>query len=111
MSGLAESGREAASPEPAAMAGALERLTEVPALQTQSAAERPSTITVKPTLTWPSLGDNDFDVDAFFEEFEKKCGLANNGRGMAPIEMVRTLGNCVKGSRKQAYKVELRAAR
>ena len=77
--GPAESGREAASPEPAAMAGALERLTEVLALQTQSAAERPSTLTVKPTLTWPSLGDNDFDVDAFFEEFEEICGLENNG--------------------------------
>ena len=30
---------------------------------------------------------------------------------MSPIEMVRTIGNCLKGSRKQAYKVEVRAAR
>ena len=30
---------------------------------------------------------------------------------MSPIEMVRTIGSCLKGSRKQAYKVELRTAR
>ena len=93
------------------MAVALDRLATVLDRQAKSPREKPSTITVKPTLTWPTLGDNDHDVELFVEEFEEIGGLANNSKGMSPIEMVRTIGNCLKGWRKQAYKVEVRAAR
>lgn len=57
------------------------------------------------------MGESDFDVETFIEEFEEICGLAKNSKGMSYMEMVRTLGGCLKGSRKQAYKVELKAAR
>ena len=56
-------------------------------------------------------GDQDFDVDTFVEEFEELVALANEGKGMNHTEMVRCIGSCLKGARKQAYRVELRAAR
>ena len=56
----------------------------------------------------PTIDDDGY---GFFEEFEEICGLANNSKGMSPIEMVHTLGSCLKGSRKHAYKVELKTAR
>ena len=86
-------------------------MADVLAHQTLKRGEKPSTITVKPTVQWPTFGDADHDADTFFEDFEEICALANNSKGMSFIEMIRTLGGCLKGSRKQAYTVEVKAAR
>ncbi|CAK0865466.1 unnamed protein product, partial [Prorocentrum cordatum] len=75
------------------------------------ADKKSSTIQVKPQYSLPTLGDGDFDVDSFVEEFEEMVGLANDGAGMSATEMVRVLGTCLKGSRQRAYKVELKQAR
>ncbi|CAK0832647.1 unnamed protein product [Prorocentrum cordatum] len=75
------------------------------------ADKKSSTIQVKPHYSLPTLGDGDFDVDSFVEEFEEMVGLANDGSGMSATEMVRVLGTCLKGSRQRAYKVELKQAR
>ncbi|CAK0835569.1 unnamed protein product [Prorocentrum cordatum] len=77
----------------------------------QRADKKSSTIQVKPHYSLPTLGDGDFDVDSFVEEFEEMVGLANDGAGMSATEMVRVLGTCLKGSRQRAYKVELQQAR
>ena len=37
--------------------------------------------------------------------------MANNSKGMSHVEMVRAVGNCLRGSRKQAYNVKLKSAR
>ena len=49
------------------MAGALDKLASILERQTKSQGEKHSTITVKPTINWPMLGDRDFDVDNFIE--------------------------------------------
>ena len=67
----AESGRVADSAELATTAVALGRLVSVLDRQAKSPRERLRTIMVKPTLTWPTLGDNDHDVELFVEEFKK----------------------------------------
>ena len=54
--------------------------------------EQRSTIQVRPQLHWPTLGDDDHDVELFIEEFEEVVGLANNGMGMNFREKLRVLG-------------------
>ena len=41
-----------------------------------------SVIQIKPQVSWPTLGNNDHDIDAFFDEFEEVTGLCNDGKGM-----------------------------
>ena len=60
---------------------------------------------------WPVLGGRDNDVDSFKEGFEQLLGLANEGGIMNATEMVRCIGQCPRGSRRQACQVEVRAAR
>ena len=93
------------------MAGAVGRLAEVLEQQTHVRSGKPSNITVEPQIQWPAFGDHDDDADGFFEDVEEICGLANNGQGMAPKEMIRTLGGCLKGSRKQEFNDDVRSAR
>ena len=66
-----------------------------------------STITERPTMDWPHLGDEDVDVDDFFERFEETIGLANDGRGMNARERLRVLRSCLKQSRAKVYDVVL----
>merc|ERR1712194_368127 len=77
----------------------------------QKRGHKSSTIQIKPNYSLPTLGDGDFDVDSFVEEFEEMVGLANDGSGMSAVEMIRVLGTCLKGSRQRAYRVELKQAR
>ncbi len=67
----------AASPE---MASALVSLANALERQTQDRSAKSTTISVKPTVTWPTLGGQDFGVDTFLEEYEELVGLANEGR-------------------------------
>jgi len=55
------------SPEHPSMAGALDKLASILERQTTKQGEKHSTITVKPTISWPTLGDGDVDVDNFIE--------------------------------------------
>ena len=32
-------------------------------------------------MSWPSLGDDDHDIDDFLDRFEETVGLANDGSG------------------------------
>ena len=84
-----------------------ERRSRVP----KESAEPRSTIQVRPTLTWPQLGDEDYDVVGFLEEFEDTVGLANDCQGMNFKEKIRVLGQCLKQSRQKAFKVVTKAAR
>jgi len=82
--------------------------------KSQQSKDKPkpnATIQIKPNIAWPSLGDNDYDVEQFFLEFEEIVGLANDGAGMGWAEMVRVLGNTLKGSRHKAYSVVYKAGR
>eukprot|EP00974_Lingulodinium_polyedra_P040514 3890639-Lingulodinium_polyedra.AAC.1 len=58
-----------------------------PLQERRDAPGKATTIQIKPQFQWPTLGDADYDVDAFLEEFEETTGLANDGRGMAAKEM------------------------
>jgi len=76
------------------------------------ATKRPrSTIQVKADVAWPTLTDNDHDVEQFFDDLDDVCGLANDAQGMNEIERLRVLGNCLKQSRKKVYRVELKKGR
>ena len=73
--------------------------------------EQRSTITVRPHMEWPSLGDDDHDVEDFFDRFEETVGLANDCKGMNSREKLRVLRSCLKQSRAKVYDVVLKAAR
>ena len=65
-----------------------------------------STIRVEPRVTWPKLGDDGSggrEVEEFYEKLEEIYGLANNGKGMSPKEMLVALKSCLTGSRKKIY--------
>ena len=65
-----------------------------------------STIRVEPRVTWPKLGDDGAggrEVEEFYEKLEEIYGLANNGKGMSPKEMLVALKSCLTGSRKKIY--------
>ena len=53
--------------------------------------EQKSTITVRPNLQWPSLGDDDHDVEDFVYACEETVGLSNNCKGMNAREQLRVL--------------------
>ena len=55
-----------------------------------------NTISIKPPVAWPTLGDNDYDVDGFVEDFEDICGIANSGRGVRKTAMIRALASSLK---------------
>ena len=73
--------------------------------------EQRSTIQIRPNVTWPSLGDNDHDVESCIDEYEEVVGLANDGRGMSSKEKLRCFGQCLKASRAKVYKVVLKEAK
>ena len=66
-----------------------------------------------PQVTWPTLGDGDgeHNVEAFFEEYEDIVGLANDGRGMAPVEKLRCRRQRLKQSRRKVYNVVRKESR
>ena len=49
----------------------------------QRGEKKASNTQVKTRRSLPALGDGDFDVDAFLEDFEEMVGLANGGQGMS----------------------------
>ena len=59
----------------------------------KSATKTRSTIQIRPNVQWPTLDDNNQDVERFFHEFEGICQLANDSSGMSYAEMLLTIGN------------------
>ena len=82
------------------------------AMRAQTAAlaaglkERPkqSTIRINPQVEYPILGDDDNDVEQFFERFDEICALTNDGTGMRPPERLVMLVSCLRGARAQTYR-------
>ena len=75
---------------------------------------RHSTIKVSPTFKWPTLGDDGPDskeIEEFYEKYEDLCRLANDGRGMTPLEHLTTLVSCLRGSKEKIYKLIYRKHR
>ena len=68
-------------------------------------------IKVSPVIRWPELGDNNCDIDGFFDEFHSMTGLVNDGRGMKIYEKLLTLGQCLKGGKNAIYTNLLKIAR
>ena len=67
-----------------------------------------STIRINPLVKWPMLKDDGPDsreIDDFFDKFDEIAQLANDGRGMADLERLQVLKNCLEGSRASVYKV------
>ena len=54
-------------------------------------------------MHWPILNNDDLEVDDFYEEFENICGLANDMRGLAPMERLLALKTTLRGSRSEIY--------
>ena len=107
--------REKAPPEDSGLDAALETGSVVTILSAilkerrqskkKSATRTRSTIQIRPNVRWPTLDDNNQDVERFYHEFEGICQLANDSSGMSYAEMFLTIGNCLKGARKNTYEV------
>ena len=72
-----------------------------------------STIKVEPRVPWPELGNDTGkpeEAEDFSRNFESICNMANNGKGMPEMDMVMTIGNCLKRNRKLAYDSIIREA-
>ena len=73
-----------------------------------------SAIQVTPQLKWPNLGDEGPEsrqIQEFYDKYERICGLANDGQWMPDAELLRVLGNCLKGSRARVYENQMKIAR
>ena len=71
----------------------------------QREPKKNATIRINPTVKWPTLADDDQDVEEFFEQFDELCGLANDGEGMSDKERLKVLLSCLRGTREQTYRV------
>ena len=72
--------------------------------------KRTSTIRIQPTYKPPILGDegkSSRDIKEFFDKYEDMCNLANDGKGMLPMEHLQTLSTCLKGAKEKIYKLLL----
>ena len=70
--------------------------------------KRSSTIRIQPTFKPPVLGDegkSSRDIKEFFDKFDDMCNLANDGKGMLPMERLQTLATCLKGTKEKIYKL------
>ena len=95
------------------LVSALEEQTRVLKEVLTSKGNSSSITAVKTDLHWPVLGDDrsDFkDVNAFYEEFEDICALANACKGMNHREMLIALRSRCRGSRLKTYTNLYRAA-
>ena len=63
-----------------------------------------SIIKISPTVKWPILDDDNNQVKEFFIEFERICGLGNEGRGIEYREMIELLPQSLKGHRLTIFK-------
>ena len=72
---------------------------------------RASTITIAPTVDWPTLHESDSNVKEFFQQFKETAKLANDGKGMQWREMLQILPNRLQGSRLKYAKLILKQAR
>ena len=48
-------------------------------------------IRIEPKVQWPVLNNDDLEVEEFYEEFENICGLANDMKGLNPMERLLAL--------------------
>ena len=63
-----------------------------------------SIIKISPTVKWPILDDDNNQVKEFFIEFERVCGLGNEGKGIEYREMIELLPQSLKGHRLTIFK-------
>ncbi len=105
---LAETERQPDSMSQSVLAKAIELQTEAISQVPKSKDGRHSTIKVSPTFKWPLLGDDGPDakeVEEFYEKYEDLRRLANDGRGMNPMEHLTTLVSCLRGSKEKIYRI------
>ncbi len=62
-------------------------------------------IRIDPKMQWPILNSDDMDVEEFYEEFEGVCQLANDMKGLLPMERLLALKICLRGSRTETYEI------
>jgi hypothetical protein len=60
-------------------------------------------VRIEPKVHWPILNNDDLEVEEFYEEFENICGLANDMKGLAPMERLLALKTTLRGSRSEIY--------
>ena len=87
------------------MAGAIGKQTE---FMWKIMAQKPQemkrgVIRIDPKMHWPTLQDTDMEVEEFYDEYEGVCQLANDMRGLLPLERLLCLRNCLRGSRLENY--------
>jgi hypothetical protein len=64
---------------------------------------RRGVIRIEPKVQWPVLNNDDLEVEEFYEEFENICGLANDMKGLNPMERLLALKTTLRGSRAEIY--------
>ena len=86
------------------MASALIKQTEMMEKVFNKPTEtRRGVIRIEPKVHWPILNDDDLEVEEVYEEFESICRLANDMRGLAPMEKLLALKTSLRGSRSEIY--------
>ena len=86
------------------MASALIKQTEMMEKVFNKPTEtRRGVIRIEPKAHWPILNNDDLEVEEFYEAFESICGLANDMRGLAPMERLLALKTSLRGSRSETY--------
>ncbi len=86
------------------MASALVKQTEMMEKVFNKPTEsRRGVIRIEPKVHWPILTNDDLEVGEFFDESESVCALANDMRGLAPLERLLALKSSLRGSRSETY--------
>ena len=87
------------------MARAIDKQTELmEKIMTQKPpATRRGMIRIDPKMQWPILHDTDMEVEDFYDEFEGVCQLANDMRGLLPMERLLALKSCLRSSTTETY--------
>jgi hypothetical protein len=71
-----------------------------------------SVISIRPNIQFPSLTDEDMDVEGFLERFDELVNLANDGTGLPPREAIHILQNCIKGKhRRLAFSIVMKTSK
>ena len=90
-------------------------ITEAMSRRHDNKENQHSVLSVKPNIRWPTIDDSTegLEIVDTFELFESNCQLANDSKGMLPVERLTSLKNILKigSANEKIYRNVERAAK